>query len=82
MKQRLDKLLLERGLADTRQRSQGLILSGKVLVAGQRVDKAGTMVADDAAITLIGEDIPYVSRGGLKLKAAVDEFGLDFHGLV
>jgi len=63
-------------------RAQGLILSGKVLVDGQRVDKAGAQVSEDIAITLVGDDIPYVSRGGLKLKGALDGFGVDVKGFV
>ncbi|HLB24809.1 MAG TPA: TlyA family RNA methyltransferase [Nitrospirota bacterium] len=81
-RQRLDKELLKRGLADTRQRAQGLILSGKVLVDGQRVDKSGAPVGEDSVITLTGADIPYVSRGGLKLKAAVQNFTIDLSGKV
>lgn len=74
--------MLLRGLADSRQRAQGLILSGKVLVGGVRVDKAGAPVDPDADIKVVGEDNPYVSRGGLKLKAALDNFGIDVKGLV
>lgn len=82
VKDRLDKELVRRGLVETRQRAQGLILSGKVQVDGARVDKAGTMVTEDADIKITGEDIPFVSRGGLKLKAAIDNFGIDVRGLV
>ena len=81
-KTRLDIELLARGLADSRQRAQGLILSGKVLVDGQKVEKAGALVGPGSEIRLIGEDIPYVSRGGLKLRAALDVFGIDVTGLV
>ncbi len=81
-KSRLDVEMLARGLADTRQRAQGLILSGKVLVDGLKVEKAGAMVGDASEIRLIGEDIPYVSRGGLKLRAALDVFGIDVAGLI
>jgi 23S rRNA (cytidine1920-2'-O)/16S rRNA (cytidine1409-2'-O)-methyltransferase len=79
---RLDIELVERGLAESRQRAQGLILAGHVLVDGQKAEKAGTMVGASSEIRLIGEDIPYVSRGGLKLRAALDVFGLDVTGLV
>jgi len=82
LKQRLDKELLARGLADSRQRAQGLILSGKVSVGGVRVDKAGALVGPEADIIVAEPDIPYVSRGGLKLKAALDNFGVDVKGLV
>ncbi|MBI5191741.1 MAG: TlyA family RNA methyltransferase [Nitrospirae bacterium] len=81
-KERLDKEILRRGLADTRQRAQGLILSGKVTVDGVRVDKAGAQVSEESAIALIADDMPYVSRGGLKLKGALDAFGLDVSGLI
>ena len=69
-------------MVETLQHSQGLILAGKVLVDGQRVDKPGTQVDGQADISLTGDEIPYVSRGGLKLKAALDRFGLDVTGLV
>jgi len=75
-KKRLDLLLIERGLAESRQRARGLILAGKVLVDRQKLDKAGTRVATDAAVEIIGEALPYVSRGGLKLAGALDDFGL------
>jgi len=81
-KNRLDREMVGRGLADTRQKAQALILSGRVTVEGQRVDKAGHQVGPEDEIGLIGDPIPYVSRGGLKLKGALDEFGLDVAGLV
>jgi len=81
-RQRLDQELVRRGLAETRQKAQALILSGNVLVDGQRVEKAGAAVGPDAVIRLKGEPMPYVSRGGLKLEAALDGFGLDVSGLV
>ena len=77
MKERLDKLLLHRGLADSRERAQSLILAGKVRVEGIESVKAGTKVALDAQVTVSGQDHPYVSRGGVKLEAALAEFGLD-----
>ena len=76
-KQRIDVLLVERGLAASRDRAQRLILAGKVLVADRVVDKAGTRVADDSEIRLRGADHPYVSRGGLKLKGALADLGVD-----
>ena len=78
-KERLDKLLVERGLAATRARARGLIMAGEVTVDGQRVDKAGTAVARGAAIQLQAA-LPYVGRGGLKLAGALAHFGLDVAG--
>jgi 23S rRNA (cytidine1920-2'-O)/16S rRNA (cytidine1409-2'-O)-methyltransferase len=80
MKTRLDKLLLARGLAPSRERAQALILAGKVLVNEQKVEKPGTSIAEDAVIRLLGEDLRYVSRGGLKLEAAVQHWKLDVTG--
>ena len=71
MKIRLDKVLVERGLAASRERAQALILAGRVLVSEQKVDKPGAQVAEDAEIRLLGEDLRYVSRGGLKLERAL-----------
>ncbi len=81
-KSRLDSLLVERKLAGSRERAKALIMAGSVLVDGVPVDKAGARVADDARIELKGSDIPYVSRGGLKLEGALEDFGLDVEGLV
>jgi len=80
-KQRLDKLLVDRGLAKSRDRAQALILEGRVLVNGQRIDKAGHAVQMEAEIELKGKDIPYVSRGGLKLEGALRDFGIAVQGL-
>ena len=71
---RLDRLLVDRGLAESRERAQVLIFAGQVLVNGQKQEKAGTLVAEDAALRIIGETPPFVSRGGLKLEAALKEF--------
>jgi len=71
VKIRLDKVLVERGLAASRERAQALILAGRVLVSEQKVDKPGAQVAEDAEIRLLGEDLRYVSRGGLKLERAL-----------
>lgn len=79
-KHRLDALCVERGLAPTRQRAQALILAGQVLVEGEPVTKAGTAVRIGAKIELRGEDHPFVSRGGLKLQAALDAFGVEVSG--
>ena len=70
-KTRVDILLFERGLVPSRERARALILAGRVLVREQKVDKPGTAVPADAAIRLLGEDQPYVSRGGLKLAEAL-----------
>ena len=80
-KSRLDQLLVERGLAESRTRAQALVLAGRVLVGGNRVDKAGTLVAEDAEIALKGEILPYVSRGGVKLAGALDTLGVKVAGL-
>jgi 23S rRNA (cytidine1920-2'-O)/16S rRNA (cytidine1409-2'-O)-methyltransferase len=79
-KLRLDRLLVDRGLASSRERAQALILAGKVLVEGQKVEKAGTAVAEDVAIRLLGEDLRYVSRGGLKLEHALANWKIDLTG--
>ncbi|MBI4508086.1 MAG: TlyA family RNA methyltransferase [Deltaproteobacteria bacterium] len=81
-KERLDKLLVDRGLVTSRERARALILAGKVEVDGQVIDKAGTLVRQDATVTLREEDHPYVSRGALKLVKALDHFGVDVTGAV
>jgi len=81
-KVRLDKLMLERGLAPSREKAQALIMAGQV-VAGEHVaEKAGQQVAADVPIRIKGEVLPFVSRGGLKLRQALDFFALDVTGLV
>lgn len=79
-KQRLDILLVERGLAGSRERAKRMIMAGEVLVDNQKVDKAGATVKAEAEIRLLGNDIPYVSRGGLKLAKAMKEFGVAIEG--
>lgn len=74
---RLDKLLLVRGVTTSRERAQALILAGKVLVNGQKVEKAGAGVEGSANIRLLGEDLKYVSRGGLKLEEALQHWQID-----
>ena len=81
-KTRLDVLLVERGLEQTRQRAQAMIMSGLVFVDGQRVDKAGTAVPNDAQIEVRGNTLRYVSRGGLKLEKAMTTFGLKLYGCI
>jgi 23S rRNA (cytidine1920-2'-O)/16S rRNA (cytidine1409-2'-O)-methyltransferase len=82
LKLRLDKLLLDRGLAASRERAQSMILSGKVLVNEQKVEKAGAQVAEESVIRLLGEDLKYVGRGGLKLEGALDHWRIDVMGKV
>src|SRR5579864_267742 len=82
MKLRIDKLLVERGLVPSRERAQAMILAGRVLVDGQKVEKSGTNVGDDAEIRLLGQDLKYVSRGGLKLEAALGHWKIDLTGRV
>ena len=81
VKSRLDKVLVERGLVASRERAQALILAGRVLVSEQKMDKPGTQVAEDAVIRLVGEDMRYVSRGGLKLEHALATWAIDVNGL-
>ena len=80
MKTRLDLLLVERGLVSSRERARALILAGRVLVGEQKIDKPGTAVVSDAAIRLLGEGQPYVSRGGIKLAAALAHWKIDVDG--
>ncbi|HWR35146.1 MAG TPA: TlyA family RNA methyltransferase [Clostridia bacterium] len=82
MKIRIDKLLVDRGLVPSRERAQAMILAGRVLVNEQKVQKAGSPVADDAAIRLLGDDLKYVSRGGLKLEKALEHWSIDLAGRV
>ncbi len=77
---RLDRLLVERGLVESRERGHALILAGQVLVQGQKRDKAGALVPEDAEIRILGEVLPYVSRGGLKLEKALKEFAVSVEG--
>jgi 23S rRNA (cytidine1920-2'-O)/16S rRNA (cytidine1409-2'-O)-methyltransferase len=79
-KQRLDALLVERGLAASRERARGLVLAGQVLVDGQIVSKAGTAILTDAQIELVTPDHPYVGRGGVKLAHALDQFAIPVSG--
>ncbi len=79
-KVRLDVLLVERGLVPSRERARSLILAGRVLVREQKIDKPGTSIPADATIRLLGGDNPYVSRGGLKLAAALSHWEIDVAG--
>ena len=80
MKVRIDKLLVERGLVPSRERAQAMVLSGRVLVNEQKVEKAGASVDPAAAIRLLGDDLKYVGRGGLKLEAALRDWKIDLTG--
>lgn len=77
---RVDRLLVDRGLVSSRERAQALILAGRVLVNEQKVEKPGVSVTADAPVRLLGEDLPYVSRGGIKLAAALDHWQIDVTG--
>jgi 23S rRNA (cytidine1920-2'-O)/16S rRNA (cytidine1409-2'-O)-methyltransferase len=80
-KTRLDKLLVDQGHAASRERAQALILAGRVLVDEQRIDKPGTTVSTESAIRLLGSDLKYVSRGGLKLERALEHWSIHLSGL-
>ncbi len=81
MKKRIDLLLTEKGLAESRARAQAYLMSGQVFVDGQKVDKAGMIVEENAEIK-VKEKFPYVSRGALKIEKAYKEFGLEFIGKI
>ena len=80
LKPRLDKLLVDRGFVASRERAQALILAGKVLVNEQKIDKSGAQVEEESAIRLLGEDLKFVSRGGLKLERALQYWNIDLRG--
>ena len=77
MKQRLDTLLTEKNYFDNRTRAKAMIMAGKILVNGQKIDKAGTLIDIGAEIRILGEKMPFVSRGGLKLQKALDVFKIN-----
>ena len=79
---RLDRLLLDRGLAPSRERAQALILAANVLVDNQKITKPGTLVSSSAELRLLGADLKYVSRGGLKLEHALDHWNIDVRGKI
>jgi len=81
-RQRVDQLLVERGLAESRTRAQALVMAGLVFAGDRRVDKPGQAVAADAVLDVRGRDHPYVSRGGVKLAHGLDRFGWDVAGAV
>jgi 23S rRNA (cytidine1920-2'-O)/16S rRNA (cytidine1409-2'-O)-methyltransferase len=84
VKTRLDKLLVDRGLTPSRERAQALILAGKVLVNEQKIEKAGALIdsGSTSVLRLLGEDLRYVSRGGLKLEKALEHWRIDLRGKV
>ncbi|MBE5962677.1 MAG: TlyA family RNA methyltransferase [Lachnospiraceae bacterium] len=82
MKERLDVLLVQRNLAESREKAKAIIMSGNVFVAGQREDKAGSMFKDTVEIEVKGAPMKYVSRGGFKLEKAIDVHGVDLKGKV
>ena len=81
-KERLDVLLVKKNLVQSRERAKTTIMAGMVIVDGNKIDKAGTMVKENADIRVLGNQIPYVSRGGLKLEKAIKEFGVELKGKV
>lgn len=82
MKKRLDLLMVERALAPSREKAKAYIMSGDVYVDGQKEDKAGTMFKETVKIEVRGNTLPYVSRGGLKLEKAMNNFGVSLDGKV
>ena len=82
MKERLDTLLVSRGLSESREKAKATIMAGLVFVRNQRVDKAGTKIDVEAEIIVKGNPIPYVGRGGLKLEKALSAFPIDLQGAV
>lgn len=81
-KQRLDVALTERGLAESRQKAQAMVMAGQVYVDGRKVEKAGTPVGPEASIEVRGRTLPYVSRGGLKLEKALQIWPIDLNGAI
>ncbi|MDR1699588.1 MAG: TlyA family RNA methyltransferase [Lachnoclostridium sp.] len=81
-KQRLDVLLVSRGLAESREKAKAIIMTGNVFVKNERIDKAGQAVPDDCPIEIKGKPMKYVSRGGYKLERAIESFAIDLNGKV
>jgi 23S rRNA (cytidine1920-2'-O)/16S rRNA (cytidine1409-2'-O)-methyltransferase len=79
---RIDQLLVERGLAESRTRAQALVMAGHVMLGDKKADKPGLQVAEDAEVSVKGQDHPWVSRGGIKLAHALEQFGIDVTGMV
>jgi 23S rRNA (cytidine1920-2'-O)/16S rRNA (cytidine1409-2'-O)-methyltransferase len=82
VKTRLDKLLVDRGITPSRERAQALILAGKVLVNDQKIEKAGASIDSEATLRVLGEDLRYVSRGGLKLEKALEFWRISLTGKI
>ncbi len=81
-KKRVDQILVDRGMVESRARAQALVMAGLVFSGERRLDKPGLTVAEDTVIELRGQEHPWVSRGGLKLAKAIETFGIDAQGLV
>jgi 23S rRNA (cytidine1920-2'-O)/16S rRNA (cytidine1409-2'-O)-methyltransferase len=81
-KKRLDLLVVERGLAESREKAQAMILAGEVRVNGERSEKAGAQIIENASIEISGTSSKYASRGGLKLEGALEDFGIDVSGKI
>ncbi len=81
-KERIDKLLVERGMVQSREKARSYIMTGKVMAEGQRIDKPGMKVRVDARLEILEKETPYVSRGGIKLEGALHSFNLDPRGMV
>jgi 23S rRNA (cytidine1920-2'-O)/16S rRNA (cytidine1409-2'-O)-methyltransferase len=81
-KERIDKLMIEKGIVESRERARSLIMQGRVIVEGRRIEKPGTRVDVEAEFQLRGGDTPYVSRGGIKLEGALNAFGFNPSGMV
>ena len=81
-KPRIDVLMVERGLAPSRERAQSMIMAGQVQVAGQRIDKPGTRISADSQVEIVGQPLRYASRGGLKLEGALEDFGVTPDGKI
>jgi len=82
MKERLDILVVNRGLAPSREKAKAMIMAGNIFVGNEREDKPGSKFDEDAEITVHGKTLPYVSRGGLKLEKAIDSFDIKLDGLI
>jgi len=81
VKKRIDLLVFEKGLAESREKAKALIMAGSVFVGGERIDKAGQMIDENADIEIKGKKLEFVSRGGLKLKGAIDHFDIKLDGV-
>jgi 23S rRNA (cytidine1920-2'-O)/16S rRNA (cytidine1409-2'-O)-methyltransferase len=82
MKTRLDHLLFKKGITESREKARALIIEGKIIVNGKKIEKPGTLVDENSEIIICGKTLPYVSRGGLKLAYAIKEFSINIEGKV